>query len=277
LTITSIGITGTDSRDFAMTKSCGTSVAAGGSCDIFVTFRPSASGTRTAAVSITDDAPKSPQSLPLTGVGVLPALTLSPTSLTFPTQVVYTTSAAQVVTVKNPGFGVSTLKSITVTGPFGLTKSCGPYVNPGGGCTFSVTFKPKNIGALTGSLTVTDNSTTSPHKVTLAGTGTYIKLAPASINFGSQPEGTKSLPIQITLTNEGTVGVDITSIAITGAHAADFAQTNTCGTSVAAGASCFINVTFTPSGTGAPTAQVSISDHGGGSPQTVSLVGTGIP
>ena len=169
LTITSIGITGTDSRDFAMTKSCGTSVAAGGSCDIFVTFRPSASGTRTAAVSITDDAPKSPQSLPLTGVGVLPALTLSPTSLTFPTQVVYTTSAAQVVTVKNPGFGVSTLKSITVTGPFGLTKSCGPYVNPGGGCTFSVTFKPKNIGALTGSLTVTDNSTTSPHKVTLAG------------------------------------------------------------------------------------------------------------
>jgi len=277
LTITSIGITGTNSGDFAMTKSCGTSVAAGGSCDIFVTFKPSATGTRTAAVSIADSAAKSPQSLPLTGVGVLPAITLSPTSLTFPTQVVYTTSAAQVVTLKNASLGIATLKSITVTGPFGLTKSCGPYVNPGGGCTFSVTLKPKSIGALTGSLTVTDNSTNGPHTVTLTGTGTYVRLTPTSINFGNQPRGTKSLPVQITMNNQGSVAVAITSIAVTGAHPEDFVQTNTCGTSLAAGATCFINVIFAPFGTGNPTAQVVISNNGGGSPETVSLTGTGIP
>jgi Beta-propeller repeat/Abnormal spindle-like microcephaly-assoc'd, ASPM-SPD-2-Hydin len=277
LTISLIEVTGTNSGDFAETNNCPTSLASRKSCSITVTFTPATTGTRTASVSIADDAAKSPQLLPLTGVGILPTLTLSPTSLTFPTQVVYATSAAQVVTVKNPGLGIATIEGITVTGPFGLTKSCGPNVNPGGGCTFSVTFKPKSMGALTGSLTVTDNATNSPQKVTLTGTGTYVRLIPTSINFGNQPEGTQSLPAQITLTNEGTVAVTFTSIAITGAHAADFAQTNTCGTSVASGASCFINVTFTPSGTGNPTAQVVITDNGGGSPQTVSLVGTGIP
>jgi hypothetical protein len=276
LTIVSLDIAGADSADFVAGK-CPASIAPNGSCTISVTFKPTAAGTRTAELTITDSAPSKVQKASLTGVGILPTVTLSPTSLTFPTQVVYTTSAAKVVTLKNTGLGIATLESITVTGPFGLTKSCGPYVNAGGGCTFSVTFKPKSIGALTGSLTVTDNTTNSPQKVTLTGTGTYVRLTPTSINFGNQPEGTKSLPTQITLNNQGSVAVAITSIAITGAHPADFVQTNTCGTSVAAGGSCFINVTFAPSGTGNPTAQVVITDNGGGSPQTVSLVGTGIP
>jgi len=276
LTIASVDIAGADGANFVASK-CPASIAPNGTCVISVTFKPTATGTRTATLSITDSAPSHIQTAALTGVGVLPAITLSPTSFTFPTEVVYTTSAVQVVTLKNTGLGVATLKTITVTGPFGLTKSCGPYVNPGGGCTFSVTFKPKSIGALTGSLTVTDNSTNSPHTVTLTGTGTYVRLTPTSINFGNQPTGTQSLPTQIILNNQGSVAVAISSIAITGAHAADFTQTNTCGTSVAAGASCFINVIFAPSGTGTPTAQVTISDNGGGSPQTVSLTGTGIP
>ncbi|MGC2790785.1 MAG: choice-of-anchor D domain-containing protein, partial [Candidatus Sulfotelmatobacter sp.] len=276
LTIASVDITGTDGADFVASK-CPASIAPNGSCTISVTFKPMAAGTRTAELTVTDSAPSKVQKASLTGVGILPTVVLSPTSLTFPTQVVYTTSAAQVVTVKNTGLGIATLKSITVTGPFGLTKSCGTNVNPGGGCTFSVTFKPKSIGVLTGSLTVIDNTTNSPQTVTLTGTGTYVRLTPTSINFGNQPTGTASLPTQITLSNQGSVAVAITSIGITGAHAADFTQTNTCGTSVAAGASCFINVTFTPSDTGNPTAQVVITDNGGGSPQMVSLVGTGIP
>ncbi len=208
---------------------------------------------------------------------LVPSITLSATNLTFPTQVVYTTSPAQVVTLKNAGLGPAVIKSVTLTGAFGLTKTCGTGVLPGGGCAFSVAFKPKSIGALTGSLTVTDDTANSPHTVTLTGTGTYVRVTPTSINFGNQPEGTKSLPTQITMNNQGSVAVAISGVAITGAHAADFTQTNTCGTSLAAGGSCFINVTFAPSGTGNPTAQVVISDNGGGSPQMVSLVGTGIP
>jgi hypothetical protein len=274
LTITSLRVIG---ENFAETNDCGTSVPAGNNCNIAVTFTPSATGTKTAAVGIADNAPGSPQSLPLTGVGVLPAVTLSPTSLTFPTQVVFTTSAAKVVTLKNNGLGIATIKSIAVTGPFSQTHSCGTNVNPGGGCTISITFKPRTMGDSTGSLSITDNASDSPQKLTLKGTGTYIKLAPTSINFGSQPEGTKSLAKQITLTNKGDVAVTITSIAITGTDAGDFAQTHTCGKSVASGASCFINVTFTPSATGTRTGQVSVSDNGCGGLRKVSLTGTGTP
>ena len=95
------------------------------------------------------------------------------------------------------------------------------------------------------------------------------------MNFGNQPVGTKSLPKKITLSNKGSVAVTITKISLAGADAADFAQTNTCGKSVAAGSSCSITVTFTPSIKGKRTGDLSVSDNGGGSPQTASLSGTG--
>ena len=63
---------------------------------------------------------------------------------------------------------------------------------------------------------------------------------------GTQPVGTRSLAKKITLTNKGSATVDISGIAITGNDAGDFAETNTCGKSVASGASCFIKVTFKP-------------------------------
>ena len=204
-----------------------------------------------------------------------PAVRLSPASLTFPDQVVFTTSKAKTVTLTNTGLGVLNIKSITVTGPFAQTNNCGTTVNPSASCTISVTFKPKTIGTLTGSVSITDNAPASPQKITLTGTGTYVQLSPTSLNFGNQPVGTKSLAKRITLSNKGSVTVSISSISVTGANAGDFAQTNTCGTSVAAGASCSIRVTFTPSAKGKRTASISVSDNGGGSPQTASVSGTG--
>ena len=67
----------------------------------------------------------------------------------------------------------------------------------------------------------------------------------------------------------------ITSIAVTGTNAGDFDQTNTCGSSVPAGGNCTISVTFTPTAIGSRTASVTITDNAAGSPQTVSLTGTG--
>jgi hypothetical protein len=69
--------------------------------------------------------------------------------------------------------------------------------------------------------------------------------------------------------------VKISGIAITGADAGDFTETNTCGKSVASGSSCFIRVTFKPIVKGKRTADVSVYDNGGGSPQVVGLTGTG--
>jgi hypothetical protein len=275
LTISSIGVTGTNSADFGETNNCPGSLAPSVSCTISVTFTPTTTGTRTAAVAITDNAPGSPQLISLTGVGVLPAVTFSPGHLTFPTQIVFTSSKAQVVTLTNTGLGLLTIASITANGPFSETNTCGSSINPGASCTISVIFMPTTSGVITGSVSITDNAPGSPQLMTLKGTGTYIQLAPISVNFGNQPVGTTSLAKKITLTNKGSVAVNISSIAITGLNAGDFAETNTCGRSIAAGGSCFIKVTFTPTTTGLRTASVSISDNGGGSPQKVSLSGTG--
>src|SRR2546425_430157 len=98
---------------------------------------------------------------------------------------------------------------------------------------------------------------------------------PASLALGSQALGTTSAPQAVTLTNPGTATLTITSITITGTNSRDFAQTNTCGSSLNANASCTIAVNFTPAAAATRSAQVSISDNAIGSPQNVSLTGTG--
>jgi hypothetical protein len=77
------------------------------------------------------------------------------------------------------------------------------------------------------------------------------------------------------MTNKSSFAASISGISITGTDPGDFTESNTCGKSVAAGASCFIKVTFRPLAKGVRTAEVSISDDGEGSPQKVSLTGTG--
>ncbi len=275
LTLAPINITGTNPNDFGQTNNCGTSLAAGSSCTISVTFKPTATGARSAAVSVSDNAPNSPQTVSLTGTGVLPTVTLSPTSLTFPAQLVGTTSKAQTVTLTNTGLGILKITKGAIKGPFGETTNCGATVNPGSSCTISVTFKPTTIGTASGSISITDNAPSSPQQISLQGTGTNVQLAPASLNFGNQTVGTTSARKIITLTNKGTATLSISGIAITGTDPNDFAQVNNCPTSVAAGASCSIAVTFTPTTTGARSADVSVTDNGGGSPQQVPLTGTG--
>jgi len=275
LKIASIGVIGTNSGDFAQTNNCPSSIPPSGTCKIKVTFRPSATGTRNAAASITDNAPGSPQSVPLTGVGVLPAVTFSPTSLTFPDQVIFTTSPVLQVTLTNSGAGVLKINHIGVTSPFQQTNNCPSSLGPGANCTISVKFRPGNKGVFHGAVSVTDNASGSPQKVPLTGTGTFVQLIPATLNFGTQPVGTRSLAKKITLTNKGDSTVKLTGVAITGTDAGDFAENNTCGESVASGASCFIKVTFKPLAKGKRTANVSVYDNGGGSPQEVKLIGTG--
>ena len=275
MAVTSIGITGTNAGSFSQTNNCGSSLAASASCAITVTFNPNLAGNLSAAVSIKDNAPGSPQSVALTGTGVLPAVTFSPTTLTFPTTVVFSTSKAQSIKLTNTGLGILKISKVTVTGPFSQTNTCGSSVSPSGSCTFTVTFKPTTIGALIGSISITDNAPLSPQAVTLKGTGTYILLSPTAENFGTQPVGTTSLTKTITLSNKGDSAVSITKISIVGADPGDFTQTNNCGKSVASGASCFIKVKTKPTAKGTRTASLSVLDNGGGSPQKVSLVVTG--
>ena len=281
LSITSLAVKGTNGSNFAQTNTCGSSVAAGAHCTISVTFTPSASGSRTASVSITDNASGSPQTVSLSGTGTAALVSLSPTSLAFGNQSVGTTSTAQTLTLSNTGNAALSITSLALTGTnasdFAQTNTCGSSVAAGANCTISVTFTPSASGSRTASVSITDNASGSPQTVSLSGTGTapVDGLSPTSLAFGNQSVGTTSTAQTVTLSNTGNAALSITSLALTGTNASDFAQTNTCGSSVAAGANCTISVTFTPAASGSRTASVSITDNASGSPQSVNLTGTG--
>jgi hypothetical protein len=280
LTVASVGISGANAGDFKETNTCTSgSVAPQATCAINVTFTPSISGTENATVTVTDNAPNSPESTTLTGVGEGgsgPAVTLSPTSLTFPTQLVGTASTPQNVTLTNTGAAVLSITSIATTGDFSQTNNCGTTVAVNASCTISVTFTPTTINTRTGTVVVTDNAPASPQTVALTGIGTYVSWTPASLTFGAQTVGTSSAPQTITFTNNATTALTIKSVTVTGVDNKDFTQTDNCGTSLPRKSSCSIIVTFTPTATGVRTADITVQDFlGGNQSQNIPLSGTG--
>jgi hypothetical protein len=210
----------------------------------------------------------------------VPIATLSPTSLAFWPEAIGTASGAWPVTLKNTGTTSLTITAIAISGTnagdFAQTHTCGSSLPADGSCTLSVTFKPTASGTRTAALSVTDNAAGSPQKVSLAGIGTAAKLSPTSLNFGSVGLRVTSLPKTITLTNVGTTTLSIIGISISGPNAGDFAQSHTCGSSLAAGRSCALKVTFTPSVLGTRTATLNLTDNANGSPQKVALSGVGV-
>ncbi len=279
LTISSIAASG----DFAQTNNCPVSpntLAVGASCTITVTFRPTTTGTRRGGVTISDDAAGSPQSVSLTGNGVAPAVTILPASLSFPDQLVGTTSQPQTATLTNSGGAALTISSISASGDFAQTNNCPISPNTlaaGASCTTTVTFTPTTTGVRRGSVNITDDASGSPQSLSLSGNGVVpaVTLLPASLSFGSQIVGTTSAAQAVTLSNSGGAPLTISSIV---AGSADFAQTNTCPVSPAtlpAGANCTITVTFTPTTTDIRRGAITITDDASGSPQTVPLSGTG--
>jgi hypothetical protein len=212
--------------------------------------------------------------------GLFPAANVSSSSIVFGTQAIGTTSPAQMVTLTNTGTTTLDVSNINLTGvsagEFAQTSTCGPTLATGANCQVSVTFTPTMAGtAPTASLNIADNALGSPHVVILTGAtppAPVAVLSPASITFPSQYVGTSGLPQTVTVTNTGTAPLTIGSV---NTSAADFGTLNACGSSVAAGSSCAIGVFFDPTATGSRTGTLTITDNAGGSPQTVSLSGTG--
>jgi hypothetical protein len=167
LTITGLAITG----DFTQTNTCGASVAAGASCTISVTFTPTAPGTRTGTVSITDNAPGSPQIVSLTGTASGPVATLSAATISLGGQVVGTTSAAHTLTLTNSGTAALSITSIATTNGFTQSNACAASLAAAASCTITVTFTPATAGEIRGILSITDNASGSPQQVMLSGTG----------------------------------------------------------------------------------------------------------
>lgn len=199
LTITSIGVTGIDSTAFAQTNNCGTSLAAGTSCQIMATFTPPVEGTFTAAISISDNAVGSPQTVPLGGNTVpAPVVTFSPPSMSFTSQYVGTSGLPQTLTVTNSGNAPLTITNVTTSvGDFGTLSNCTNTVQPGANCTIGVFFDPTASGTRSGTLLLTDNAGGSPQAVALTGGGQDFSMASGSPSETVSPGQTANYTISI--------------------------------------------------------------------------------
>lgn len=258
-------------------KTCGSSLAVGAKCSVSITFKPSQLNPVIGVLTFNDSGPGSPQTVTLSGTGT--EIKLSPATLTFATQLVKTTSAAQMITVTNVGISPASITGISLTGSdpgdFAQTHTCGSSLAGGASCTISVTFTPTAYGTWTANVSITDAGGGSPQLVSLTGTATKVKLSATSLTFPATKVGSKSSSQTVTLTNVGITALSITSVSLGGTEPSDFSETNTCGSSVAAGDSCTLTITFGPKATGTRAATVSITDNGGASPQQIKLAGTG--
>ncbi len=162
--------TGSNAGDFAETTTCPATLSPGAKCTVTVTYTPSAVGSATATIMLTDSAPDSPQTISLTGT--TSTLTLSASSLSFGTVPVGTTSAPQALIATNDGTTAITFSSITASGDYAETDNCTKApVQPTTTCTIQVTYTPSGTGSSTGSLTINDNAPGSPQIVLLNGSG----------------------------------------------------------------------------------------------------------
>ena len=258
---------------------------------------PTTAGAYAVTVTVTDSASLTfSANFPIAVIASAPIANLSPASLTFSAQSSSTQSAAQTVTLSNTGNAPLSITGtgISISGPnatdFLQTNTCGTSVAAGSNCVISVTFNPSLLapGTYTATLNVVDNASGSPQQVSLTGivastaSGPIANLSPTSLTFSAQPSGSQSAAQTVTLSNTGNAPLSITGtgISISGPNATDFSQTNTCGTSVAAGSSCVISVTFTLNAglaTGSYAALLNVADNASGSPQQVQLSGIALP
>lgn len=204
-------------------------------------------------------------------------VSLSSGNLRFSNQVIGTTSAVKNVKLTN----TDTLTALSVTtiaasGDFIQTNTCGTSVPPGGNCTISVQFSPTAAGTIDGSVNIVDDAPGSPQLIDLAGTGiAQTTVSPSSLSFGTVPIGSTSAVKPVKLTNNTGSTITLTSIVASGDYRAVAATTGGCGSTLAARASCTENVTFTPTSLGNMNGSVTFNDSATGSPQFVTLSGTG--
>jgi len=162
----------TPSGDFAISaNTCGATLAVRKSCKVDVTLTPTALGKLTGTLTFTNDAPNSPQTVALSGTGIVDA-TLIPTTATYAMQKVGTTSPAKTFTLTNNQTGALTSIAISTTADFAISATtCTTSLAEKKKCTISVTFTPTQAGRRTGQLSVSDSASNSPQTASLTGTG----------------------------------------------------------------------------------------------------------
>ncbi len=266
--------------DFAVfANTCGATLAPDTGCTLSITFTPTASGARSATLSIADNTgtpSAATQTASLSGVGEAPTTdTLSVSALSFAQQQIGTTSAAQTITLTNSGGVPLTLIAATVSpGDFSVVNACGNSLAAHATCAFNVTFSPTAIGSRTATLTITDQF--RYQNVALSGMGIAgpgVSLTPVSLSFPATGVGLTALAQTLTLTNNGGVPLTVSKVAVSPGFAIAL---NSCATTLAANAACSLTIVFAPTAPGPIAGTLTFTDNAGSGVQTTSLSGTGI-
>ena len=264
-------------------------LASGASCQIAIAFIPTTAGAVAGTLTIGDNSlnhSSATQAVNLAGTGIsgTPAASLNATSLTFASQTVGTSSGTQTVTLSNSGTAALNISNLSLGGSnatdFTFTTTCQSVLATSASCSITVTFKPLLSGTRTASISVVDSAQTSPQTLTMTGTGVggaAPALNVAQLQFGSQVLTTAATGQTVTLANGGTSTLSIYGVALSGVNAADFwLKATTCGTTLAASASCNITVQFLPTALGTRSAALLVSNSSGNASLSAALSGTGI-
>ncbi|MGA7622117.1 MAG: choice-of-anchor D domain-containing protein [Candidatus Acidiferrales bacterium] len=210
---------------------------------------------------------------PTSGGGVLSA---SSTSLTFG-NVSVGTPATQSLSVTNTGTATVNISQATMTGAGFSVVGGNPSgaIAVGQSSTVQVQFAPTAAGAATGALTVISDASNSPLMISLSATGTQTSLtaSPSTLNFANVTVGQSSTQ-SVRLQNTGSASVVINLATVAGngfgIGGLTFPMTLTGGQSAS------LSVRFAPTTSGAATGNITFADNAAGSPQTVSLAGSGV-
>jgi hypothetical protein len=278
-------ITGLSASSFSWSNStCGatlSNVSDQNSCTVAVTFTSTAAGGATASLAVSSSTPGvAAVAVPLTGTGqTLAGLGVSPAQLVFPIVAPGKTSATQTVIVTNNGTVAATSLTFTLTLPFSrltVANPCGTSLAVGASCSVGVVFTPTLDGSFIGTLTIASSSLASSAVVLLSGTGAVpgsVLFHPNPLTFAEIGVGATSGASTVTITNPDSVTSlqDLTIVASTG-----FLKIpGTCGTTLAAGASCTVGVEFTPTSAGTQSGTLTVSSSGLTTGSTLALSGTG--
>jgi len=174
--------------DFLQTNNCPEPIPQGANCTMNVTFSPLVSGSESGRVTLTNSSTGTQSAVALTGIGYVigPVIAVSPSTFNFGSQYVGTSGAPSVVTVQNNGDAPFTISTVAATAGFTPLNTCGNSVQPGFSCAIGIFFDPATTGSQTGTLTITDNLSSSPQTVTLSGTGTAITVGASSNSSTAQ-------------------------------------------------------------------------------------------
>jgi trimeric autotransporter adhesin len=285
LVLSGITFSGAQASEFskATASSCGTSVAAGASCTVLVSFKPAAVGVRTGVLNVAHNATGASSSVALNGTGTTtaqPVASVNQNVLGFASQAVGS-KALQTVSLTNTGSAALVLSSLRVSGlnaaEFTLSGTCAAALSvaPGQSCTMAVQFLPTAVGTRTASLQLSSNASA----VTISLTGLAapapapaVSLAPSAQDFSLATVGAAPVSRTVVLGNTGAAALSLSSVAITGTG---FTGNHNCGVSLAAGASCTVTMAFAPSGAGAATGKLTVVSNALTSPNVVALTGAG--